>query len=281
LIQKLSKEIVLNWIRLAAGESFSNRDIHEGLDIGTPEGKTHLRVILKRLKDDGVIAFDTKHVRYRLVEFDAPIQYWKRANPKNIVPIKWPFELEKYVRILCKSLVVIGGDSNVGKSAFAYNLITMNWKSFKMVLFNSESGDEELNERLSYFPDSKDWPDDIIRFRTHNFADVIVPDAINIIDYIEPPDPLFLMATILREIWEKLTTGVAVVMLQKPPGRDLPYGKDSTKWLARLLLSIDKGKLTIVKAKSWANKDDNPNGKKWTFQLVNGAKFLNLMEIVE
>lgn len=278
-MEKLTKQIVLEWIKLySQGNSFTKRDVCDGLEIASSQGKNTLGVILHRLhKEDSEINYDDRFKVYRLVDGEAPVQNWKKANTKNIINLKWPFELEKYVKIFPKSLIVVGGDSNAGKSAFGYNIIDMNYNNFKMILFNSESGDEELKERLSHFPNSESWPDDIIRFRSRNFADVIKPDYINIIDYIEPPDPVYLIGQILRDIWEKLNKGVAIIMLQKPKDRDLPLGKGYTQWLPRMLLAIDRGKLTIVKAKSWVDKDCNPNGMGWTFQLINGAKFINPM----
>ena len=47
---------------------------------------------------------------------------------------------------------------------------------------------------------------------------MIEPDALNIIDYLEAPENIWEIRTVLRNLRDKLGQGIAVVMLQKLEG---------------------------------------------------------------
>lgn len=212
--------------------------------------------------------------QYRIVDRDAPIVSWKGAKSKGYFNIKWPFELEKYVKIPHRCVVVVGGVSNQGKTTFAHNIINLNWKEHNIVLFDSENSDVELDERFANYPSSDQWPDDLVRDRTANFSDCIEPDYINIIDYLEVQDQFWLIGRYLREIRDALKDGIAVVLVQKGERAKLPLGKEFSRHLARMVITIDRGKLTVVKGKAKADKTIDPNNMKWSFRLDdNGAYF--------
>jgi hypothetical protein len=78
----------------------------------------------------------------------------------------------------------------------------------------------------------------------------------------------------IRRIWEKLTTGVCFIAIQKRYGTDLPQGGISAIEKARLVLSFDRGVVKIVKAKNWRDGRSNPNGLEMEFKLVDGWKFI-------
>jgi hypothetical protein len=136
-------------------------------------------------------------------------------------------------------------------------------------------GKDELASRLSKFEGIKldDWsftPEE----RSHNFADVIRPDAINIIDYMELSSDFYAVAEYLRQIHDKLGSGICLVALQKKRGAPLGRGGDFGLEKPRLYLSLDTGKCTIQKAKNWVNPEENPNGLTIKFKLVSGCKFI-------
>lgn len=109
---------------------------------------------------------------------------------------------------------------------------------------------------------------------TGNFADVIRPDCINIIDYTELTEDIYMVADYLKVIHEKLESGIAVVALQKKIGAHLGRGAEFSLEKPRLYLSMDAGKTTIVKAKNWVKPDFNPNGLIIKYQIVGGCKFI-------
>ena len=213
---------------------------------------------------------------YQVIDRDYDILNFKEVRKDGFFPIKYPFKLEEYVKTPRRSVVVFGGAPQAGKSAVAHNIINLNWQDHKVVLWDSENSAAELNERLAAFKSYMNWPDDLIRSKSSGFEDVIIPDAINVVDYIEPPENIWEIRLTIRALRDHLTTGICVIMLQKPEGRDLPYGKDWVKQLPRMLIAMEGGMLKILKGKSWAQKDVNPDGLRWSFKLVGGEKFVNV-----
>ena len=191
------------------------------------------------------------------------------------------------VRILPKSLIILAGSSGAGKTALLYNIVYMNMNDFEIHLFsNSEMGEMQIEERFNAIdPNIPDpLPFETWR-REDNFADVIKPDAINVIDYLDLDNEVFMIGYELKKIIQKLNKGVAIVAIQKPPGRDLGYGAGYSVKSASLYLAMDgpkgrgPGKLKIVKARERAISDVDPLGKTWGFRLDNqGANFIDISE---
>ena len=128
----LSQAIIEQWISLTKGQ-FNVRDIWNEVGIESYEGKKHLRTILDRLEQKGII----KHLEkgfgnYRCVDSDAPIIDWRGANSQNVVPLKWPFEIEKYALIYPKNIVIIAGSKQEGKTTFLYNFIKLNMYTYQI-----------------------------------------------------------------------------------------------------------------------------------------------------
>ena len=63
--------------------------------------------------------------------------------------------------------------------------------------------------------------------------------------------------------------------IQKKRKAELGRGAEFSEERARLYLSMDNGKLKIVKAKNWKT-EVNPNGIGYTFKLVDGCKFQSI-----
>ena len=134
-------------LQLMSG-TFNVRDIWYELGIQHTENKNHLRVILNRLEHNGVIVKTRKDGTYRKVDNELKPIEWQSANPQNTLPVKFPFGLEKYAKIYPKSIVVVAGEKNEGKTAFLYETVKLNMNQFKVDLFNSETGMEQMNERF-------------------------------------------------------------------------------------------------------------------------------------
>jgi len=80
----------------------------------------------------------------------------------------------------------------------------------------------------------------------------------------------------IREIHDALDQGIAIVLVQKAQGATLPVGRDFALRLPRFVINIDKGLLTIVKAKTWVDRTINPDNMKFSFQLIEGTRFVNI-----
>ena len=106
-----------------------------------------------------------------------------------------------------------------------------------------------------------------------DFHDVVIPDVINIVDFLEMTDELYRVNTHLTAMSHKIGTGLAVVALQKKDGALFGRGDSFGLEKPRLYLSMDKGKLTIVKGKSWTNPKVDPNGLTIGFKITGGCQF--------
>ena len=155
-----------------------------------------------------------------------------------------------------------------------------------MFYFVSEGADQ-LKRRLSSYNSHIPKPPPFkVYKRTQNFADVVVPDGLNIIDYIRvPKEGAWAIHHKLLEIMEKLKDGVAVVALQKPKGRDEAFGKEFTLFDASLAISIANGYFTYTKVKV-----PKPNGEgkypdiyhmKQYFDIDKGINLVKGDEIIE
>jgi hypothetical protein len=144
--------------------------------------------------------------------------------------------------------------------------------------FSSEMGKMELRERLTKFNmPLKDW-DFTAKERVADFADVIKPDAINIIDFLEIYEDFFNIGKPIKEIFDKLDKGIAIIAIQKNKGNEYGVGGARSIEKARLYLTIESdgiemNKIKIAKGKNWATHE-NPNCLELEFKLFKGCQFL-------
>lgn len=283
MAEKLTQAVVQAWIETTTGW-WHYRDLDKDIDIVSPEGKAYRRVILKRLCDLAIVEKDPRQEgKFRRVDSQAPIIEWQEADASRTVDLKFPFGLEQWVAIYPKNIIVLAGSFNAGKTACCLDFIRLNQHRIELAdllpieYFSSEMGAEEMKLRLSKFPES-DWAFNA-RERSTNFADVIKADKINIIDYLEVTTDFYLVAEEISAIYNKLHKGIALITVQKKRGAELGRGAEFSAEKPRLYISLDNGLLTIVKAKNWKIPETNPNGMKFSFQLVDGCRFVNIQEV--
>lgn len=264
---------VREWVLSTSG-IFLSTEIYSCLRLSTRDEKKNVSIILKRLADDGVIEKSgDKNGCYRRIDTELEPLDWLNADTTPL-SLQWPFGIERLVNLYPGNLAVIAGAPNAGKTALILNFIRMNQNDHDIHLFTSEGGKEELKLRLS----KMDCPLSSWHFhawdRSGDWADVIRPDAINIVDYLELHDDFYKVGGILKSISDKLKQGFALVALQKNPGRDEGLGGARSLEKPRLYLAMDHGRTKIVKAKSWADGSMNPNGMTISWKLIDGCKFL-------
>lgn len=264
------------WLGEHWGESFMPKDIFNDFQWRERETK---KVVYNRLryltleKEPPELRKSGRY--YRVIDRDADVINWKHANPDAYFDIVLPFDLHDFIRLHRRSVMVVGGVSNEGKTTFIHNVIALNHGSYEIALWDSENSAEELAARFRHYPNYEEWPDDFVKERSVNFADCIRPDAINLIDYLERHEETYLVSRDIREIRDALKNGIAIVALQKSKAKELPVGGEPSLRLARVVITIDKGVLTIIKAKDRAQRTINPVNKKWTFHIDDtGTKFI-------
>lgn len=279
-----SARIEADWYPYHQFEWFTQDDICRHFDWREPPSR---QAVSKKLYYDSSVrtvpVLDKKNKAYRIIDRDVSEMDWQHADPENVVKLKFPFGIEQLAKIFPKSIVVVAGSKNAGKTGFLYRTIVMNMDKFNIDLYNSETGTEQMKERLNGF--DIEIPDPA-PFRTYerydNFADVIDPTHISVIDYLDLDSEVYMVGAEINKIWQKLTTGVAIIGLQKPPGRDLAYGGAYSAKRAVLYIVLDNNKLKLKYIKNPAQKGVNPNNMQWSYVWNDtGTNFLNIQRSYE
>ncbi|MGA2462776.1 MAG: primase C-terminal domain-containing protein [Thermodesulfobacteriota bacterium] len=263
---------VREWVEATRGH-FEATQSHRELHLATRLEMRAVNVALCRLVEEGILErYGDKRGVYRRVDKDYEVIDFVNASDE-IFPIKWPFNIERYVEICPGNPIIIAGEKDAGKTAFLLNCVQMNMNAHRIFYFSSEMGDREIKKRLLKFGISlKQWKFTVIE-RASNFSDVIQPDDINVIDFLEVYQDFYKIGLYIREICDKLNKGIAIIALQKNPGVDWGLGGMRSMEKARLYLSIEKGRIKIVSGKNWAS-ETNPVGLQLDFKLVQGCKFI-------
>lgn len=275
IVTKSLAERIEAWVSETSGW-FSYEECDKELQIRDTKDKDNRRQIVKRLKDAGIIEAhprDNRMLRYikaatRLIDF-------KTAGNRMPLAIKYPFGIERYFNTYPGNIIALAGAADAGKTAFLMNLIKLNMADFSIFYQTSEMGAAELASRLGKFEGVtlEDW-NFVAEERSRDFHDVIRPDCLNIVDYLELAGDFYMVADYLAQIHSKLASGIAVIALQKKRNAELGRGGDFGLEKPRLYLTMDAGKLSIQKAKNWADPSANPNGLSLNFKLVNGCQFI-------
>jgi hypothetical protein len=263
---------VKDFVKSTTGH-FTSTEIHKSLYLSTKHEKKNVSEILRRLRNEGLIEkYGKKDGCFRRVDDVAEDIDFMNAEFAAI-NINLPFNLHKLINIFPKNIIVIAGTPDAGKTAFLLNVVEMNMKKHRVYYFSSEMAEQELRLRLSKFDRNLTTWKFSPKERVSNFADVIRPDDINIIDYLEVHDDFWRIGGMIREIYDKLNKGISIIAIQKDKNKE--YGLGATRGLekARLYLSMNTGELKIIKAKNWSNPENNPNGMVLNFKLYQGCKF--------
>lgn len=279
--KKAMQKEVEEWIRSNASNKlcYSNVTIsllscYSDLNLKSPNEKASCRMAFKRLVEKEILdPIPGRSGMYKYINGHVEDIDFLNADTKPY-DFKCPLQSHYKARIYPKSVVIIAGEPNSGKTAYLLNLAYRN-KEKTVQYFSSEMEATELRIRLEKFNiNLHDWLKIPFKFRTENFDEVIDPDGFNIIDYLTVHKDFYEIAGMIYKIHSKLKKGIAVIALQKPRGRDEAVGGSRTLDLARLYLSVSPGIFKIVKAKIWVDPNDNPNGIQRQFKLIGGANFL-------
>jgi len=273
---------IREWI-MTTFDNFSTTNVYEVTTLTTRQDKKKVASILSRFVKDGLIErVGNRHGIYRRVESETEKLDFMNVST-DCFQIHWPFSIHKMVKLHPRSISIIAGEPNSGKTAFCLNVARLNMHRDEPIKYlSSEMGAVELRERLMGFDDMElsDWQYVDFRERSDKFADVIDPDGINIIDFMEILDNFWLIGQELKQIFDKLNNGIAIIAIQKDPkagaGRGGTFGLEKPRLYMNLMDNSPGGALLqIKKAKNWVDKNSNPNGKQLGFKIVNGCKLLS------
>ncbi len=258
-------------------------DFYSDLKLDHKEEKSSCRMAINRLVARGMLekVESGRTGTYRLMKKDAEMTRFITGDNK-IFPVEWPFDLNGLCHIYPKSIVVIAGSKSAGKTATLLTIATLNQRRVPVVYLNSDMGDEEYTDRMRKMGYTAQ--DDIkfeIYNRSSNFHDLVTAEKkIFIIDFLEVHENFYEVGKPIKQIWEKLKDGIAIIGLQMKPGATVGRGGDFSKEKARLYLALDYivaercTKIYIEEAKSpSAAYPDGVRGWSHKVKIINGSRF--------
>jgi hypothetical protein len=207
---------------------------------------------------------------------------WADA-PTDEYKINLPLGLSNIVKIYPRNIIVFAGVTDVGKTGLCLNIVKENMENHPVKYFNSEMGASELKLRLGLFDDIEPEEWDFEAFeRSDNFEDVIDPDALNIIDYMEAYGEFWTIGHKIGQIYDRLRDGVAVIALQKSIGTEYGRGATFGAERPRLYVSLDKQyfdeplkrllcKMVIKKGKNRRSLTSDPTGLVRYYTIDQGS----------
>ena len=271
---------IREWV-LSSNDVFLSSDVVKCLHLSSREEMKHVSKVLARLCTENIIEkYGNRNGQFRIIDDKLEEIDWLRADDSEF-DLALPLGIGKYVKVMPKNLIVVAGSPNSGKTAFLLDIVFKNIKTKRINYFSSEMSNAELKGRLLAFghPLEEWFSENFKAFdRCSNFADVIRPDDVNIIDFLEIHDEFWKVGALMKEMYEKLVKGIAIIALQKKRGSDTGKGGDVTREKPRLYLTMEGGKLCIEKGKNWRLEGVNPNGLQIDFKLVNGSRFMEASE---
>jgi len=171
------------------------------------------------------------------VDLDAPVE--------ELYGIDLPFGLHKHGTISPKSIIILAGTGDAGKTTFVLNLLRMNInKKYKKVYLMSEMGNGDYKQKIRRFGDPMDqWKKILAAQRSYDFNGVIEhhnKNGLTVIDYLEEVQgEYFKVTSQIRDIYDALGDGVAVIAIQKDSKAIFARGGEGTMEKSRLYLTID------------------------------------------
>jgi hypothetical protein len=228
------------------------------------------KIAIQDLEFEGKIKAD----KHNGVYIKTSINLEKMKKVENRTPpldIWLPFGLHEKVVIIRGSLIIVAGVSNSGKSAFFLNFVEQNMNKHNIRYVSSEWSNEERDIQLEDFGvDIDEWDDKIDFYAkkdvTSSFDNYIDPEKINIIDYYEKYDNYGEIPGDIRDIADKLTTGVAIVAMQKKAGMTHGYGGEGTVNRSQLYINIDRNEVDPRKRIVTIRKLKNATDRKYSIE---------------
>jgi len=281
---------------------FDTEKIWRQFNVLTRKGKQNVWTALDERVKHGELEF--KFGKYRKINKSRKVLNFRSVDKKNFVPIKFPkallgdttFGLEKLVRLFPKSIIIIAGTKGGTKTAFCLNIVRENMNNPELseyfcknsdqkpyteepmiAYFTNELSDEEFADRLECFEDDMSMWNIIAEERHHNFADVIYPNKINIIDALEQNTEAYIVADLIDDIHQKLDRGVAIIVMHKNFNAEYAAGGIYSAKKARLYLILQGNTLNVKHSKKTV-AGQTAEGRTWSFKLVDGAKYTNIAE---
>lgn len=278
------KQDIDQFLSCANGQSFTSNQLDAQFLIKTRDAKRYRWQILEQYTKDGQLQ-KLATGKYKKPLTTSEEINWQSADIEDVLQVKWPLELEKYIKTYHQSIAIVAGDPGSGKTALLENFALRNmYYSDGLVLFSNDMTKEEIKERMLNAgisipepPPFKTW-ECYSDFQDHG---EFKPNGINVIDYLDLNSELYMIGEEIEKIYRKLKRGMALIAIQKKPGQSIGIGGVFSWKRPKIYLSLgtvsDSGelfhKLCIEKCRGRADPKVNPRGMFWKFKLIGGIKF--------
>ena len=285
--------LLSEYLQIHKGESFTLDMICRELKIVERDNRKYVAIELsRRVKSEELEKVSNSHpTLYRYIDNTYKLVDWVNVSDTPPIDLKFPvgaddsrFGFDGHVVISPKDIIIGAGLSNMGKTTLAHNILWENMDDYHCTLMGNELDASKFKRRVSNMTwheplNEQGLPKFDLIERYDNWKDIIKPDDINIIDWINLNDNFYRIGSIIEGIKMKLDKGIAVIILQKDQNKSLGMGGGFSEHLASLYLTIDYNRLTVRKIKEW--KDINTNGKVFGFEIINhGTQFNNIRPLV-
>jgi hypothetical protein len=237
---------------------------------------TFRKLLQRKIKDTKQVrAYRGSHYLIEWINRDYTITQLDQVEASPMLSIYLPLKIHEYASIPPGSIIGIAGMVDSGKTSFFLEMAELNvfTQPLPVYYWYIEMSEVKMRYRCEDFPlliqawkAGKFFP---VRQTNFEFPDVLQPDAINLIDYIDRDEDIFLIGADIKKLQTPLNRGIVVFGLQKPGDRDLGYGGNMSIKLSNLYIALDRkyqseksmhGTAKIVKAKDWQKDDVNPSG---------------------
>ena len=279
---KLSQTDVFDWIRYQATGAFYYRNVLDGQV--SPELFGQLRAICSDAVMQGIaMRINGRDGWFRPVDASLEEILLENGEPQ-VADLKLPMQMHEYGYIYPPALIVIAGEWNKGKTAYLLQCVNLNMDAWKDNLFYFVSEGAELmklrfRNLWGFIPKPLGFK---MYRRLENFSDVIVPTGLNIADYLRVDmEKPYVVANELKAIYNKLTTGIAIVAMQKPTGRDIAFGGEGTAWEPMLYIAVGNGYAKFVKIKVPKFDETDPYKVRFNFRIRKGVNFTDVTKIID
>jgi hypothetical protein len=281
---EITQHDIEDWILNKATGTFKYTDVMDRQI--APKLHPQLRAVMWRLKEKGVcVPVSGRDGYWRAVDKSMEEVAWWDSDGNIPDNVYLPLGIHKLCLIPKPSLIIVSGKYNSGKTAYAINCVNQNidlWKD-KINFFVSE-GAEMMGKKFGVLTKEIPMPPPFKMYRRlDNFADVIEPDYLNIIDYlrVDMSKP-YEVSDKLYAIFKKLRQGIAIVMMQKPQGdRKLAFGGGSTAFEPSLYMGMDDGWLGFEKVKVPKILNYSIYDLKIKFKISQGVKFVDVHKEID
>ena len=271
--QRNWKADIVDMLRQQSG-IITTATVHNWQQVTARNEKKVVNDVLARLAKEGKLIKKTgvRAGEYRIISDTFEKKDWKNATNSSL-DIVLPLGLHECVKVRPGSILCFAAKPNVAKTAMAMDLARNNCHNGTVNYFSSETDESEFNERAVARGDLDRWKVDFIdNWMSHDIQDIVDPDKINIIDYLEPPNGDFTqMAIKLTEIHHNLKSGIAVVFIQIRGDGDGVGGagmQEKPQLYCKMEVSnFPVVELKVIKCKGMNYGYKNPYGKYASFKV--------------